>query len=196
MWKADTELLSPHIEKFRILEHGRPMTNAAVFRRWRGDNGFGDFFSGVLAASAFPAYFWECAPVSISTLGRAFEFVLVYSSALAGVHADPGPFHSCFPNSAPDQTVVTFTNLGGDAVLVSPRPDAAATPWPHLAEFVRAAPMQRQRELWMRTAEAALENIGDAPLWISTSGLGVYWLHVRLDTWPKYYTFEPYRRIV
>ncbi len=28
---------------------------------------------------------------------------------------------------------------------------------------------------------------------VSTNGLGVAWLHVRLDTRPKYYTFQPYR---
>ena len=29
--------------------------------------------------------------------------------------------------------------------------------------------------------------------WLSTSGLGVYWLHVRLDSYPKYYTYRPYK---
>lgn len=33
----------------------------------------------------------------------------------------------------------------------------------------------------------------DAPLWVSTSGLGVPWLHVRLDDAPKYYTHRPFR---
>jgi hypothetical protein len=28
--------------------------------------------------------------------------------------------------------------------------------------------------------------------WISTSGLGVPWVHVRLDRYPKYYQYGPY----
>lgn len=32
------------------------------------------------------------------------------------------------------------------------------------------------------------------PLWVSTSGLGVSWLHVRLDSRPKYYTYAPYKQ--
>ncbi|WP_391540805.1 DUF6940 family protein [Halomicronema hongdechloris] len=32
------------------------------------------------------------------------------------------------------------------------------------------------------------------PRWVNASGLGVAWLHVRLDTRPKYYQHEPYRR--
>jgi len=35
--------------------------------------------------------------------------------------------------------------------------------------------------------------VGSSPIWVSTSGLGVHWLHVRLDARPKYYTFAPYR---
>ncbi|MDF9799652.1 hypothetical protein OKW21_004915 [Catalinimonas alkaloidigena] len=30
---------------------------------------------------------------------------------------------------------------------------------------------------------------------MSTSGLGVYWLHIRLDSRPKYYQFDPYRKL-
>lgn len=33
----------------------------------------------------------------------------------------------------------------------------------------------------------------DYPIWLSTSGLGVYWLHMRLDRRPKYYTYEPFK---
>jgi hypothetical protein len=31
------------------------------------------------------------------------------------------------------------------------------------------------------------------PLWLSTAGQGVFWLHVRLDRYPKYYNHAPYR---
>ena len=31
------------------------------------------------------------------------------------------------------------------------------------------------------------------PVWLSTAGAGVSWLHVRLDDRPKYYGYAPYR---
>jgi len=41
---------------------------------------------------------------------------------------------------------------------------------------------------------AALERqLGAQPVWLNTSGLGIYWLHIRLDSSPKYYTHAPYR---
>jgi len=43
-------------------------------------------------------------------------------------------------------------------------------------------------------AEAMTRRIGVKPVWLSTAGAGVSWLHVRLDDRPKYYGFGPYRR--
>jgi hypothetical protein len=33
------------------------------------------------------------------------------------------------------------------------------------------------------------------PVWLSTAGAGVAWLHVRLDDRPKYYGFDEYREL-
>ena len=33
------------------------------------------------------------------------------------------------------------------------------------------------------------------PVWVSTAGAGVSWLHVRLDDRPKYYGYQPYRNL-
>jgi hypothetical protein len=48
------------------------------------------------------------------------------------------------------------------------------------------------RALWRATAETLLDRISDTPTWLSTAGLGVIWLHLRLDSRPKYYSHRPY----
>jgi hypothetical protein len=58
--------------------------------------------------------------------------------------------------------------------------------------------LQLQEELWNATASSMLAKLesdkqGDTPFWLSTSGLGVYWMHVRIDVAPKYYTYAPFR---
>ncbi len=38
-----------------------------------------------------------------------------------------------------------------------------------------------------------LARLNSKPVWLSTAGAGVSWLHVRLDDKPKYYGHAPYR---
>ena len=96
---------------------------------------------------------------------------------------------------AAEGPVATFPNLGGDARLVVPR-SAVATGHAHLAAFVRTAPPPSVDALWVGVGEAlaAWRREGRGPVWLSTSGLGVPWVHVRLDARPKYYVHTPYRR--
>ena len=64
----------------------------------------------------------------------------------------------------------------------------------HLASFVRDEGASAQADRFLRaTGEAVQERLGTRPLWVSTSGAGVYRLHLRLDSDPKYYTYAPYR---
>ena len=196
MWKAHSEELNPDVSRYIITERDTPLTNAQVIRNLAGSDDFNDYISTVLAASAFPAFFWECAPISRSRLGHPFEFIIANCVQLVKVAADPEPFLPYCKRRPVCETVVRFDNLGGDAVLVVPCPLEADTVWPHLADFVRTAPALIKRELWSSAGAALLENLDQRPLWLSTSGLGVYWLHLRLDTRPKYYTHEPYRRMV
>jgi hypothetical protein len=110
---------------------------------------------------------------------------------LACLQPDPQAFADHFGSG---EATATFWNLGRDAVLVAPSPAAPATAYPHLAAFSRGAPIEQQHELWCAVGTALARRIGPAPVWLSTSGLGVAWLHIRLDSRPKYYSYQPYRR--
>ena len=90
---------------------------------------------------------------------------------------------------------MTFGNLSGDAELVVPTP-MPKLDYPHLSAFVRSAPSEQQRALWAAVGLAltAWWLRTSEPVWTSTSGLGVSWLHIRLDQRPKYYTHAPFRR--
>jgi hypothetical protein len=167
-------------------------TWAEVIRRWQSDEGFRTTFGRALADDPAPAFFWETPPVSRATTGQPFECVLVDAPGLAAVDADPLPFRAHLAGRA---GVCTFDNLGGDATLVAPCADVGAEAYAHLAATVRRAPAEQLHELWHAVGEVLEQRLADAPCWVSTSGLGVYWTHVRLDARPKYYTHAPYRRV-
>ena len=91
-----------------------------------------------------------------------------------------------------ERIAAVFPNLGNDAVLVVPRPSGAAAAWSHLAAFVRNAPAHQVHELWRVIGITMEQQLGTSPIWLSTAGMGVSWLHVRLDSRPKYYGFAEY----
>ena len=193
VWGSEIEELDGgRVRKVTLFGEGAVLSYAEVVENWRRDGAFNAFFSNLLAAAPFPAFFWETPPVTRSTLGRGFECVLIDSLALARMTAAPSAFSRHFAES-PEDEVVDFENLGGDAWLVAPRPLPEAADYPQLAAFLRAAPARQKTALWRRTAEALERRLSEQPLWVSTSGLGVAWLHIRLDSRPKYYVFQPYR---
>jgi hypothetical protein len=139
-----------------------------------------------------PGFFWEMPALRAATHDEPYECVLLPAPGLARATPDRFVFAEKFA-AQPDGGVIVFPNLGGDATLVVPRPLAADTACCHIAAFVRLAPVDQQHELLRVLATTAMTAIGDAPLWLSTSGLGVAWLHVRLDARPKYYECSRYR---
>lgn len=177
-----------------IWQQDRPLSYAQTIGHWQHHEPFRTFFIALLARAPFAAYFWETPPLTAATQERPFEFVQVDAPQLACVRANPAPFQTHFDTAVAGEAVIAFPNLGRDAFLVVPRPQAALDAYGHLAVFTRQAPISQQHALWQRVGQALADRLGPDPLWLSTSGLGVYWLHLRLDSRPKYYTYTPYRR--
>ena len=194
MYESTIEDLEGGRVRLQIIARAdRPMSYAQVISGWCRDPDFRAWFISLLAESPYPAYFWETPPVSLASRDQPFEFVLVDSPRLAAATPERRPFESYFSAAGPDETVVSFPNLGGDAFLIVPCPCAALSAYPHLGAFTREAPLDQQHALWSAAGAALEERLGATPVWVSTAGLGVFWVHLRLDSRPKYYSYAPYR---
>ena len=161
-----------------------------VIDAWCDDPRFCSWFSSLLAESSFAAFRWETPAVDASTATEPFEFVLLDARGLAP-RPDPGAFADAFRRK-PDADVVEFANLGGDAILIVPRPIAPPAAYGHLAAFVRNGPESQRQALWRAVGDAMRRRVGSKPVWLSTAGAGVSWLHVRLDDRPKYYHWREF----
>lgn len=190
MYKVTKEEISPEITKYKISENKKNIS----FRKWisllKDDVDFVDFFTEILISSKHIAFFWEVKSVDKNKLEVDFEFVLVKSNSLPKITADEQTFKKYFKEG---QKVVSFSNLGGDAQLVVPTPMIDPSNYAHLAIFVRNAPKDQIRKFWQTTGEVYEQKIGAKTVWLSTAGLGVSWLHVRIDSRPKYYRFQAYK---
>ena len=94
--------------------------------------------------------------------------------------------------------VISFPNLGNDALLVVPCNENSDSPqsYMHLANFMRMGPDEQIKIFWKEVVKQMFQRLAkkiDKKVWLSTCGLGIFWLHIRMDSTPKYYTYEPYR---
>jgi len=190
MWTLSREELDGGgILRFVVSRDGNPASVADAIAAWRSDGEFRELFGAALAEAPFAAFRLETPGVTAATATRPFEFVLLEAPGLARA-PDVGAFAEHFSKTL---DVVTFANLRGDAALVVPCPLASPSAYGHLAAFVRGAPGSQRDALWKLVGESMLRRMGAKPVWLSTAGAGVPWLHVRLDDRPKYYGHAPYK---
>ncbi len=142
-----------------------------------------------LRGAPFVAFRWETPPLADTNMDQPFE-CLLHDSPDLNVRADPTDFETYFQ---PNVDVVCFDNLGSDALLIVPCPISTSANYSHIGSFHRSAPVSQQHAFWIAVAHSMMERIGSLPLWLSTAGGGVDWLHMRLDERPKYYRHIPWR---
>jgi len=194
MWTAHPHTLDPQTTCTRLSDStGAELTFRAVIDLWADEPAFRTYYTDLLREAACDAFFWETPPITDRTADRPFEFVVVAAPGLGRAPADPGAFRSQFAAAPADRGVIHFPNLGRDATLVVPTPVGDRTCYPHLAQFLRSAPAGQIDQFWQTVGETMRTGLSRRPTWLSTAGLGVPWLHLRLDTQPKYYRHAPYR---
>lgn len=146
---------------------------------------FRDEFIKVLKNSDFDGYFLEVAPSN-----RLFEFTLVNAPVFKNITADPRPFEDKF-KKCNNKDVISFMNLSKTSRLIVPCPKKHDNTYTHIGNFIRNA-SDKQIHSLLKQIPIEVKKC-KKPIWLSTSGLGVYWLHIRLDPTPKYYTTKKYK---
>ncbi|GAB4401407.1 MAG: hypothetical protein OHK0053_24050 [Microscillaceae bacterium] len=170
------------VEQYQVFASGKALTFGEVWTKWEKETDFVEFYNQMLGQSAFDAFFWEHPPLTPADWGQAYVCKLLNSPYLALLHTAATDFEPYFQGEA----VVSFDNLGGDARLVVPSPQSEKVHYLHLANFVRAAPPAQIQIFWQKVGQEMQAQTQSQPCWLNTSGLGVHWLHVRLDARPKY----------
>jgi len=174
---------------------GKSMTNHQFITQLRTSSSFRSLLTDTILASEFDGAFMEFKAMSLSLLEAPVEFVLVNSAAVSSISADFNAFSSQLEDSTTNE-VRSFANLGGDATLISPcwNENQSIQSYAHLMNFLREAPTKQVQNLWQLVGNKLEERLQHGkPVWLSTSGLGVYWLHVRVCDAPKYYSYASYR---
>lgn len=151
--------------------------------------------SDTLLGLGMPAMAWETAPLSRAHSARPMVQLVLPHPALARAEPDARPFDEHIASGAGTDRVVWFENFGHDARLVVPCAPRANARFGHLATFLSSASATQRDALWQLVGQLACEHLerSSAPVWVSTAGMAVSWLHVRLDLRPKYYRTDALR---
>lgn len=162
-----------------------------VLHLWQNDDAWTTQFCETLSKVQYPDFFWEATPLKQGkqSLDLPFECVLLDARGqLVSKSADASQFGSYF--TACSSGVTVFPNLRGDATLVVPCPSKDNDKHQTLSTFLRNGDRVQHLSVWKRVAEAIMSQLSKqpkSPLWVITDGSGVPWLHVRLDSTPKYF---------
>jgi hypothetical protein len=190
-WKSEAEQLDHRTIKVRLMAEA-PLSFGEVIGLLESDSEFRSFFTSAIQQAGYDSYFWEVPAVTSATLEQPFEFVVVEGASLEFLRPDPKPFAEHFA-ARPGASVIDFPNLGGDALLVVPAPVATDVGcYTHLGRFLREAPSLQIDAFWKSVGACMKRRVSGSPLWLSTAGMGVSWLHLRLDSRPKYYRHKAY----
>lgn len=185
--------VAPSVFQFQIKHLDQWLTVRQVIDLWQNSTAFRKFYTQILREVPFLGFFWENKPIQPASLSEIYQFVVVKTTAFNAKKADLTSFEAHFKAS---QLVTVFSNLRQTAQLIAPCPhEAYSDGFVHLGSFIRNASEVQIDALW-KTIGKQLDvqlNTVNHPIWLSTSGLGVYWLHVRLDQRPKYYSYQPYK---
>jgi hypothetical protein len=157
------------------------------------DQDFQRFLSNLLRETGISSYILEMPPVNSSSQDNPFEFAILPTPRMTGL-PDREVYKEYFDTpTALSKGVVSFLNLGKDALLVVPVPADENSDYKDLKSFFNNASQKQQNTVWGELGTQVLNHIGERPTWISVAGGGIPWLHFRIDAYPKYYRYAPYR---
>lgn len=146
-------------------------------------------FCNFLATLPYESIFWECP----NKFDEIAQFHITPTNSFANIRASYLPFQQYIENAfEKEETVAVFPNLSKDSILIAPTDITAS--YKDLLSFIRLATDREKAELWYNVAKNVLFRLNKGyNCYVSTHGLGVYWLHIRLDTSPKYYVHNAYK---
>merc|ERR1712232_1351495 len=144
-------------------------------------------------------FFWECRPVTkakVATLD--YEFVMIHAPDMNLKATDGNAFDDKFEKDKGTMAFIQFmtpspppkeTNLMAPARAPGKDKDSPPTPlevYRSISSFFRGAPTEQKHNMLkllgshMPVRLSQLKD-GNRPLWCSTAGYDVAWLHLRLD---------------
>lgn len=172
-----------------------PLTFERALHLMQDNEEFRTLLTDAVRDCGLQAVYFETPPITATSAAtQPFEFILKNDPMLGEKQVDLTAFADKL-NIEGVADVITFKNRAGDADFVVPhiQQEISTSAYVHIAIFLRLAPKSQIDSFWQLLASTALARLDEKFTYISTSGKGPSFLHLRLDSSPKYYTYQEYR---
>jgi ribosomal protein L18E len=133
-------------------------------------------------------YYMIRSPLSIQKGKLSFN-VIDKTKQLSKMKIDTKTYKKYFKT---DKDVAVFMNLTNDTILIVPKilksKKINKNIYLNISTFSRNAPLEQQINLWkevFKQLKKCHKNKKDC--YLNTHGLGIGWLHIRIDETPKHY---------
>jgi len=137
-------------------------------------------------------FFYET-KVCTKNLDTPYEAKYIPDSRLENLESDPSSFNRHIQSSI-SKYVTKFPNLAGDSILIIPIPKKGKH-YSTIKDFIDNASITQQIAFWRYVSKSIKEILEkNEKIYVSTHGLGVPYFHLRLDTRPKYYQTQEYKK--
>ena len=131
------------------------------------------------------AFFWETTAIT-KTLDTEYKEKFIEDNFLEKMRQNKSSFKEKFQKTK-QKNVISFLNLSKKSLLVVPIPKQGKS-YTTLKKFIDNAPIEQQKKFWKKVANSVHKMLKtNDKVWVSTHGTGVPYLHVRIDSYPKYY---------
>jgi len=170
---------------FRIKEGENLLSFHEVFDLWEESVEFVRFYVSGLNKFNFEAFYWEHPALNNEFLTQRYECILQKSKSLGHRSINEKAFADFIHE---EDEVVDFMNLGKNTKLVIPTKKTDSETYNHLGKFLKLGAENQIIAVFQRVGKIVKQEIQERKLiWLNTAGGGVIWLHIRMDTKPKYY---------
>ena len=162
---VSTESLQEHFQVTRESPEVDKIFTEVSYRQFlnkiQDEESFRREFINVLKNSRFKTYFFETPKVTKQSLDDKFEFILSAADGLKNVNADKDTFQDYFLKCK-DSPVITFPNLGNNAVLVVPCPlegGSKLEQYSSIGPFMRNIDLKQVNQFWIEAARTMLQTV-------------------------------------
>lgn len=170
--------------KFQIMINDEYLTCCEFFKLL-GNDDFNQFFINILKPIDFH-YFLEMNGFSLNK-EQIFEFVIIKTDSFNNLITNGSSFEKYLKNKI---DAISFTSPSGTILLIPGMLKDKKT-YLDISNFIKYASKSQIVHFFKKVSDLVL-NCQFDKIYVSTHGLDVHYLHLRISETPRYYSYTPY----